>query len=272
MIGREKFQTGGAALLRGLDFWRHGSAALPLIATILFFALGAMSATTNTLSDVEIQGRRLAQQLLEQQRPAESFTNTGILKIKDGKGRRSEFPVKFQTITTASNWLAICEITGDQTNFARLTIIHDGNRPNQYDLQKSGRVGTSGEGLLTGNEAMIPFGGSDFWAVDLGLEFFHWPEQKLLKRVVRSSRGCSVLESTNPDPATNGYSRVVSWVDSESYGIIHAEAYDAKGRLLKEYDTKKLKKVNGQWQVEEIEICNDQTDSRTRLEFDLKKE
>jgi hypothetical protein len=119
---------------------------------------------------------------------------------------------------------------------------------------------------------MIPFGGSDFWAADLGLEFIHWPDQKLLKKVVRSSRGCSVLESTNPGPATNGYSRVVSWIDSESLGPLHAEAYDAKGNLLKEYDTKKLKKVNGQWQVEEIEICNDQTGSRTRLEFDLKKE
>ena len=107
---------------------------------------------------------------------------------------------------------------------------------------------------------------------DLGLEFIHWPGEKLLKRVVRSSRGCSVLESTNPDPATKGYSRVVSWIDSESDGIIHAEAYDAKGKLLKEFDTKKLKKVNGQWQVEEMDIRNVQTGSRTRLEFDLKQE
>ena len=94
----------------------------------------------------------------------------------------------------------------------------------------------------------------------------------MVKRVVRSSRGCSVLESTNPDPSTNGYSRVVSWIDSESLGILHAEAYDAKGKLLKEYDTKKLKKVKGQWQVEEMEIDNDQTGSRTWLVFDLKKE
>jgi len=264
--------NGSAVLLRGFDIWRRGSAALPLLAAMnLLAAGGGVAAATNNLSDAEIQGRRLAQQLLEQQRPAESFTNTGVLKVKDGRSRRSESPVKFQTITTTSNWLTVYEITGDQTNFARLTVIHDSNRPNQYDLQKNGMVKTSGEGFLTGNEAMIPFGGSDFWAVDLGLEFFHWPEQKLLKRVVRSSRGCSVVESTNPDPATNGYSRVVSWIDSESDGIIHAEAYDAKGKLLKEYDTKKLKKVNGQWQVEEIEICNDQTGSRTRLEFDLKK-
>jgi hypothetical protein len=129
-----------------------------------------------------------------------------------------------------------------------------------------------GEVKWSGTQWTHPFPGSDFWAVDLGLEFFHWPQQKLLKKVVRSSRGCSVLESMNPDPATNGYSRVVSWIDSESGGIIHAEAYDAKGKLLKEYDTKKLRKVNGQWQLEEMEIRNVQTGSRTRLEFDLKKE
>src|SRR5208337_1696769 len=111
---------------------------------ILFFAVGAMAQTTSSLSDAAIQGRRLAQQLLRQQRPAESFTNTGVLKIKDGESRRSESPVKFQTITSTSNWLTVYEITGDQTNFARLTVIHDGNRPNQYDLQKNGMVKTSG--------------------------------------------------------------------------------------------------------------------------------
>ena len=41
MIVRDKFRTGRAALLRGLDFWRRGSAALPVIAAIVFFAFGA---------------------------------------------------------------------------------------------------------------------------------------------------------------------------------------------------------------------------------------
>ena len=66
-------------------------------------AAGALAATTNDLSDAEIQGRQLAQQLCEA-RPAESFTNTGVLKIRDGKGGRSEIPVKCEIIVTATNW------------------------------------------------------------------------------------------------------------------------------------------------------------------------
>ena len=124
--------------------------------------------------------------------------------------------------------------------------------------------------VLTNNETMFPFCSSDFWIADLGLEFFHWPGQKILKKEVKRSRGCTVLESTNPNPTTNGYSRVVCWIDSETLGIVQAQAYDAQGKLLKEFYPKDIKKVQGQWQVESMEIDNVQTGSRTRLEFDLK--
>jgi Outer membrane lipoprotein-sorting protein len=117
----------------------------------------------------------------------------------------------------------------------------------------------------------MPFANSDFWVADLGLEFFHWPEQKILKHELRRSRACTVLESTNPNPSPNGYSRVVSWIDNETLGIVHAEAYDAKGKLLKVFDPKSFKKVNGQWELQDMEIRNVQTGSRTRLEFDLNK-
>ena len=118
---------------------------------------------------------------------------------------------------------------------------------------------------------MTPFANSDFWFVDLGLEFFHWPEQKVLKKDVHRSRGCTVLESTNPNPGTNGYSRVVSWIDNETLGIVEAYAYDAKGKLLKDFYPKDFKKVDGQWQVQTLVMENVQTGSRSRLEFDLKK-
>ena len=77
-----------------------------------------------------------------------------------------------------------------------------------------------------------------------------------------------MLESTNPNPATNGYSRIVSWIDNESSGIVQAEAYDFNNKLLKEFAPKSFKKVNGQWEPQEMEIRNDQTGSRTRREFD----
>ena len=35
---------------------------------------------------------------------------------------------------------------------------------------------------------MTPFAGSDFWVADLGLEFFHWPEQKVLPNTTNLKR------------------------------------------------------------------------------------
>jgi hypothetical protein len=104
----------------------------------------------------------------------------------------------------------------------------------------------------------------------LGLEFFHWPDQKILRGETMRGVFCKVLQSTNPNPTTKGYSRVVSWIDNESLGIVQAKAYDAKGNLLKEFWPKDIKKVDGQWQVGSMDIRNVQTGSRTRLEFDMK--
>lgn len=114
---------------------------------------------------------------------------------------------------------------------------------------------------------MAPFANSDFWFADLGLEFLHWTGQKILKRESSHTRICNVLESTNPNPSTNGYSRVVSWVDEESDGIVHAEAYDSKNKLLKVFDLKSIGKKNGIWQPELMEMENVQTGSRTWIDF-----
>jgi hypothetical protein len=116
---------------------------------------------------------------------------------------------------------------------------------------------------------MTPFANSDFWLADLGLEFFHWPEQRLLKSEMRSGRSCRVLESLNPAPAPGAYARVVSWIDNETSGIVHAEAYDLKNKRLKEFDPKEFKKIKGQWQLQEMRIENNQTGSRTWIEFNL---
>jgi hypothetical protein len=248
------------------------------IAPILLITFGAKAETTNGLSDAEIQGRQLAQQLLVE-RPAEA-TNTGVLKIRDGNGHRSEIPVRCEVIVRATDWWSI--YSAGSTNRATLLVIHTANQSNKYFCATNSAklvpllgdvpvpVHLFHSSPLSGSELMASFANSDFWIADLGLEFFHWPAQKVLKKEVKRSRGCAVLESTNPNPSPNGYSRVICWIDSETLGIVQAQAFDAKGRLLKEFYPKDIKKVKGQWQVESMVINNVQTGSRTRLEFDLK--
>jgi hypothetical protein len=246
---------------------------------ILFSAADATAETSNTLSDAEIQGRQLAQQLCDSP-PGENLTNNGVLQIRDGNGKHFEFPIKCEVIVTPTNWLSFYKAIN--TNLGAgdvLEVIHQETVSNQY---------ATGGGYMSGGlsfsildhcnlhpekRLMFPFANSDFWLCDLGLEFFHWPAQKVLPKPTNLVRGreYTLLESTNPDPPTNGYSRVLSSIDKETGGILEAEAYDAKGALLKVFEPKSFKKVNGQWELQEMEIRNVQTGSRTRLEFDLKK-
>lgn len=250
------------------------------VALGLFTVLAAIAAGTNELSSAEIQGRQLAQKILEQQL-TEGFTNMGVLRIRDARGKTSEIPIQFATQITATNWTSLFEgINTNSDTGDKLRIVHRDFLPNQYAVAHVcepgltfSRLGGCDVGRIRfEDELMTPFVQSDFWICDLGLEFFHWPGQKILKPYeMRRGRSCKVLESINPNPSPNGYSRVDSWIDNETLGIVQAEAYDAKGKLVKEFYPKDFKKVNGLWELGEMEMINDQTGSRTWIKFDLKR-
>ena len=62
----------------------------------------------------------------------------------------------------------------------------------------------------------------------------------------------------------------MSWIDTESGGLVQAFAYDLDNKRLKEFYPNDFKKVDGQWQVGIMEMENDQTDSKTLLKMDEK--
>ena len=249
---------------------------------LMLFTLTGTAETTNTLSAAEIQGRQFVQKILSQL-PTENYTNTGTLQIRDENGHRIEVPVQFEVLAGKSGWKALysTEITnainGDPTfgraYFAQLTVLHSEDQPNVYKIPNVNPPPTETNNFLflTGDQTMVPFAGSDFWYGDLGLEFFHWPQQKVLKKEFHRQCACTVLESTNPNPSAQGYSRVVCWIDNDSLGIVEAFAYDVNGKKLKNFYPKNLEKVNGQYQVESMVMENLQTGSKSVLEFDLNK-
>ncbi|HOX59425.1 MAG TPA: outer membrane lipoprotein-sorting protein [Candidatus Paceibacterota bacterium] len=219
------------------------------------------------------EGRALVAELLAQT-PERSVTNTGSVRIRDAAGKQREIPARFEVFATPTNWVSVYETlpSPDVSGGIRLTVIHAGQQPNRYELFEPTAAGSAGAVArkLAPHETMIPFAGSDFWVADLGLEFLHWPHQRVLRYEMRHSKSCKVLESINPQPAPDGYARVVSWIMTESpHGIVHADAYDAQGALLKRFDPKNLEKVQGEYQVEEMEIRNRKTGSQTWIKFNL---
>ncbi|HEX7569496.1 MAG TPA: outer membrane lipoprotein-sorting protein [Verrucomicrobiae bacterium] len=267
-----------------------------LAALVLFLAVVATAETANDSVGAIIQGRKLASQILEQH-PTEGFTKSGMLKIRNSSKDSLDIPLKCDVLLSSNSWQNIfTAFFTNHTEILTITVSPDiqiyrlggdfpdqgfmtGSNPNRLGplttYHHTGMANRPTNVLNKGKTdySMIPFANSDFWRCDLGLEFFHWPAQKVLPKTTNLKRGreYTLLESTNPNPATNGYSRVLTWIDKESGGILEAEAYDMNGKLLKDFAPKSFKKVNGQWELQEMEIRNVQTGSRTRLEFDLKK-
>ena len=133
-----------------------------------------------------VQGEKQARTLLKEmlaQKPDENSIKSGVLKIRDGKGDEREVPVRIEVRASATNWLSIYEATpSNAADAMRLTVIHPDQRPNEYRVVQSAQTSAtnSTQGNLPPSDLMAPFAGSDFWIVDLGLEFLHWPRHRLL--------------------------------------------------------------------------------------------
>ena len=140
-------------------------------------------------------------------------------------------------------------------------VHHEIGQPNRYEKKS---------GLPKRAEIYSSLAGSSFFIADLGMDFLHWPSQVVLKTQRRKSRLCYVLESRNLKPPKGEYHRVVSWVDKKSGGILLADIYSGEAKPVKRFAVKGLTKKNGQWQVDEMEMRDTKTGTRSRLHFHLK--
>ena len=217
-----------------------------------------------TIVDVELQKRFGAQMALYMQaiRPANAVNGNGVLRIRPPRGgKRRTVPVEFRTFAlgpTLVNQYVVEEGT--------LTVRAAVGKDTQYEWATPNKKPEQ----LDAERAMQSFAGADFWMADLGLEMLRWPNQNVIERKLRRGELCSVLVSRPAKVTEGGYSKVVSWVDEDSMGIVRAELFDTQGKLLKIFEPKAFKKIDGQWHLKEMEMRNDQTGSRTAIVFELK--
>lgn len=245
---------------------------LYLVAAFLSLLIAATAAdfpgTSRTSDDpAEREGRLLATELLSLAPPEVTFY--GVLRrIESSEGGRTELALRYAAKRLdAARWQGLYEARSDKKKgVERLTIIHAPGEPNVYHYTPDSE--TQPEARLSGAEANIPFAGSDYWLSDLGTEFLHWPEQRVVKHKITMRNGvaCKVLESVNPDPA-QGYARVLSWIGVETPALIYAEAYDRNRRRLKTFSLHGFKKIEGSWRATILEIHDARADSKSQIEF-----
>jgi outer membrane lipoprotein-sorting protein len=220
-------------------------------------ALGVSAVNPPPLNDPKA-GEELARKV-RAMAPTEDAEIRGMLELERPETDDQFIPIRSKIIVTNDGWRTVYSAKvsdGEET----LVVFHRTNQASVFSHAQAGGGAVS----MASDRATNAFASSDFALLDLGLEFFHWPTQVLVTRQMKKGRGCDVLESR---PATVGlYSRVVSWIDQESGGLLMAEAYDSRGKLLKEFEVSKFDRKAGE--VREVEIRNRQTKSSTRLRFE----
>jgi hypothetical protein len=202
-------------------------------------------------------GQALAAELCNLRPPAGEFK--GQLKIRRPDGQTISLALSSWIRPEDHSWQSLYQASVSNLT-ETLVVRHVEGGSNEY---RYGRSEGAHEATLPPvcGEPWQSFAGSDFFLADLGLEFFHWPTQVVVRAEMRKSRACQVLESR---PGTVlPYARVLSWIDVESNGLLMAEAYDAANQRIKEFEVKRFKKNGDQLQVQELEMRHYRGGSRT---------
>lgn len=218
-------------------------------------------------------GQVLAEKLRALVPVPDSFT--GILKVLPRDGRMREIRITNDVVVRSDSWeIAYSSRAVAGQPAEKLVVVHRAGQPNAYYYSKATNEASAlpTPQKLSTAELATPFAGTDFWLCDLGQEFFHWPQQQIVNREMRKSRPCKVLESRPAPGQRSGYSRVLSWIDNETGGLLLATAYDLAGKVCKEFEVKSLSKVDGLYHVHEVGIQNLRRRSRTKMIFDVSDE
>lgn len=239
--------------------------ALALCGFLLPCREGRSAVAIAPLPDPVRDGQELAMKLRNAP-PESGETVTGVFETITKRDDLRHVRYRSEFAITPTNWVVTYQsVATNAIPAERLIITHTPGRSNRYERWVSGT--NSPIGALE-----TPFANSDFWLIDLGLEFLHWPKQRRLGHDMRHSRSCHILESVNPNPSATGYARVMSWVDIEHGGIIRAEAFDRAGKEIKMFKVDGFERIDGRARVKSVEIRCWITGQDTKLIFDLKSQ
>ncbi len=219
-------------------------------------------------------GQRLALEM--RQTPLLNYeTISGRLQTRGRRGARSNQTLTLQTQVEGGQWRSVFRAINASTGLETELAIHRSpdQRPRYFVTKRTTNSGGSEQNHeLSEAQAMAPFAGSDFWATDLGLDFFYWPGQVLATNArikMRKGISCFVLDSIRPaTKETTGYTRVRSWISRDHGGLIYAEAYSRSGQHLKTFEVSDVEKIDGEWKLKALKIRDESSRSTTRLVFD----
>ncbi|MDA7916251.1 outer membrane lipoprotein-sorting protein [Verrucomicrobia bacterium] len=213
----------------------------------------------------EEEGALIALRIL-MQRPGTNEFLKGSLYTRVGRDKKTS-DIQFQVQLNDQGWVTSYTSTTEEESNA--VFIHHSLGTGIWFEQKTAT--NSAPVKIPTATSHSSFAGSAYWMSDLAYpkcSFFLWPKQKLIKKELRRGQFCYVLESTNPSPNANEYASAVSWIDVDTLGPLEIHTYGIGKKKWKEFRPKSFKKVNGIYEVEELEIRDKKTGVRSTITFE----
>jgi hypothetical protein len=226
--------------------------------------VSAATAASKVLPDAEAegQGREWAVRL-RSSAPEQASTNQAILRIRGREGRK-KVPVTVITRPGDDRWSVEYRVgsEGGAATTQVATIHYRSQGPPTFEVQSEGPRAAGEAGPTAGDLAI---GGSDFLLKELGMEFLHWPEQRILGRELSNGRWCQVLESRSGK--SGGTVSVRSWIDEKVGVVLSAEVYDARQVRIKHFSITQFREQADRWSCS-VSMVDDQRGTKTELSFD----
>ncbi len=154
-------------------------------------------------------------------------------------------------------------------------LFRDPNEIINLDLNDNG---TKLSRVMAGGKMEMPLSlyaetvrGTDINYEDLSMRFLYWPGSKIIGEDSMSLQKCWIVRVTNPD-GRGPYGTVDAWIAKSSGAMMQMEAYDAKGKKVKQFKVRKGQKYKGayilkQMRVESFDAKGD-VKGRTYLEIE----
>lgn len=118
---------------------------------------------------------------------------------------------------------------------------------------------------ISSNNKSGPFMGSEFAYEDLSSQEIEKYTYKYLGDESVDGRDCFVIERF-PQYKHSGYTRLVTWLDKETYRPLKIEFYDRKQALLKTLTYAGYQQYEGKfWRPDAMKVINHQTSKSTEL-------
>lgn len=148
----------------------------------------------------------------------------------------------------------------DVSGVAFLSVM-DGSREDQWLYMPSQKKARR---VVSGNKSQR-FLDTEFNLEDFSAATYAGFENKVVKEERAPSATVAVIESKAKNSSDSSYSKILTWVDLNSYQVQKSEYYDRDGKLLKTMVFRDYKKYGSAWRARTIEVRNMQNQRSTVL-------